>query len=56
MVNSVSSFNEWNCLNVPPDDMARMCNWLYELKFLAEDIGPTRSGHVHYVTSQIKPA
>ena len=55
-VDSVSSFNEWNCLNVPPDDTVRMCNWHYEPEFLAEDIGPTRSGHVHYVTSQIKPA
>lgn len=40
MVDSVSSVSEWNRLNVSPDDTARMYNWLYETKFLAEDIGP----------------
>lgn len=42
-------FNEWKCLNVSPDDTARMCNWLYETTFLAED-----AGRVHFATSQIK--
>lgn len=38
-VDSVSSCSEWKRLNVSPDDTVRMYNWLYETKFLAQDIG-----------------
>lgn len=39
-----SSLSEWNHLNVSADHPVRMCNWLFETKFLAEDVGPARSG------------
>lgn len=55
MVNSVSSLSGWKRLNVSPDDTVRMYNWRYETKFLAGDIGPERSGQIHFITSKIKP-
>lgn len=51
----IPSLSEWNRLNISPDDTVRMYYWLYETKFLAEDIGPARSGQIHFITSMIKP-
>lgn len=40
---AVIFFHSGNHLTLSPDDPGRMCNWLFETKFLAEDVGPARS-------------